>query len=445
MRKWGLLLLVCALGLSACKFAGGEGPALDETGPQALIYATISGNFDRFAVEQFNTNHTDVQIQVEDYSEDGRATEKGVSRLLTEINAGHVPDIIEPGYSIYRLPIRQLAQKGYLEDLWPYIENDPQIGRKRLMESPLKAAEIDGKLYEAFSHVRICTLAGREDVVGKRYSWTLDELLETFNQMPENSTISEYCFSKSDIFYYICRMALDGFVNFETGECSFDSDEFRMMLEFSNRYPLENNMSGDINLEIRERTRAGQQMLSFASIGAMQSIQALDARYNSRTSYPGFPTVDGSVGSYFNLSGRELLMSALCKNKEAAWEFIREEFLPFKVPQDAPPEVYDEILADNAGIPVNKEDFIKWTKYPNENFENFYKSTEYSYYHVATEEEVERAVDLFNSVDKFGMKSPQIYTIINELCGAYFAGDKTLDETVDLVQRRVTLYVNELR
>ena len=32
---------------------------------------------------------------------------------------------------------------------------------------------------------------------------------------------------------------------------------------------------------------------------------------------------------------------------------------------------------------------------------------------------------------------------IQEPCEAYFAGDKTLDETVDLIQRRVALYVNE--
>lgn len=32
---------------------------------------------------------------------------------------------------------------------------------------------------------------------------------------------------------------------------------------------------------------------------------------------------------------------------------------------------------------------------------------------------------------------------IYESCGAYFAGDKTLDETVDLIQNRVTLYINE--
>ena len=32
------------------------------------------------------------------------------------------------------MPYRQLAQKGYLEDLWPYIENDPELGRGAVME-----------------------------------------------------------------------------------------------------------------------------------------------------------------------------------------------------------------------------------------------------------------------------------------------------------------------
>lgn len=41
------------------------------------------------------------------------------------------------------------------------------------------------------------------------------------------------------------------------------------------------------------------------------------------------------------------------------------------------------------------------------------------------------------SIDK------EILDIVTEVAGAYFAGDKSLDETVQLIQNRVTLYVNE--
>ena len=39
----------------------------------------------------------------------------------------------------------------------------------------------------------------------------------------------------------------------------------------------------------------------------------------------------------------------------------------------------------------------------------------------------------------------ELSNIIWDTIGPYFAGDRTLDETVDLVQRRAMLYVNENR
>ena len=69
-----------------------------------------------------------------------------------------------------------LAKRGYLEDLWPYIENDPELGRTSILEAPLKAAEVDGGLYMLFNRFSIQTVAGPIEVVGDQYSWNLDEL-----------------------------------------------------------------------------------------------------------------------------------------------------------------------------------------------------------------------------------------------------------------------------
>lgn len=74
------------------------------------------------------------------------------------------PDIID----LAGISYRQMVRKGYLEDLWPYIENDPALGRDGVLEAPLKAAEVDGGLYAAFGCVHINSLVGAESVVGKR-------------------------------------------------------------------------------------------------------------------------------------------------------------------------------------------------------------------------------------------------------------------------------------
>ena len=183
--------------LTACAPAGDQ-----DTDVTTLIYANLTkNNVDLAAVDRFNSTHKDVQIEVRDYlDEDGIS---GQDRLMTEMAAGKIPDIIDLGRgysSLSLLPYQVLARKGYLEDLWPYIENDPALGREGVLEAPLKAAEVDGGLYVLFDEVWINTLAGAESVVGDRMSWTLAELQEAFAAMPEESTILPYNFDKLDTF-----------------------------------------------------------------------------------------------------------------------------------------------------------------------------------------------------------------------------------------------------
>ena len=200
------LLLICVLFLSGC--AQKDIPPKPEDG--VLIYAALNPMTEDFekSITRFNTSHEDVQIEVRDYSD-----ESGVDRLITELSLGRVPDIMELHrfgdgrdtaylYDSYKarpeneywMPYRQLAQKGYLEDLWPYIENDPDLGLDGVLMPPLKAAEVDGGLYMLFQDVSVTTMIAPEHVTGDRWGWTLDELMEAYSTMPEGSTIAPLFF-----------------------------------------------------------------------------------------------------------------------------------------------------------------------------------------------------------------------------------------------------------
>ena len=50
---------------------------------------------------------------------------------------------------------------------------------------------------------------------------------------------------------------------------------------------------------------------------------------------------------------------------------------------------------------------------------------------------------LFRSIDRVAEEDGQLVSIVTEAAGAYFAGDKSLDDTAREVQSRVSLYVNE--
>lgn len=125
---WGMLL-VCILFLAGCSEK--DLPSKSEDG--ALTYAALNKPSEQVlsSIEDFNEKHPDTPIEILDYSD-----EFGLERLRTELALGRVPDIIEMYragkgadmvslFEIYEerpegeywMPYRQMAEKGYLENL----------------------------------------------------------------------------------------------------------------------------------------------------------------------------------------------------------------------------------------------------------------------------------------------------------------------------------------
>ena len=445
--KWKVFLLALAVCLLPACGAGGE---KREEGVPTLIYATLSGQVDREMVDGFNAEHEgEIQIKVVDYSEGvDEGGRQGMDRLLTEIAAGKCPDILETftytgNYSgkINALPYQQMAKKGYLENLWPYIENDPELGRDSVLEAPLKAAEVDGGLYMLFSRFAIRTLAGAPEVVGDRYSWSLDELWKSFSAMPENATILDYTDDKSTVFGNLFPMLVASYIDWESGQCSFDSKGFRSSLEFINSFPQEFAWTSDeeVNRELCQRQMKGLQMLNSFGIWTMRDMQVIDSWCGGRASFVGYPTADGSTGSFFSIQSGRLAMSPDCKNKEAAWDFLRRMLLSQYTPAES-----------EKGLPVNKASFQKQFERDSEP-ESTYRAMVFGFYGPTSEfpplkeEDYDRLVDFIDRIDKIGIYDQELLDIIQESCDPYFAGDKDLDETVELIQNRMKLYVNERR
>ena len=162
-----------------------------------------------------------------------------------------------------------------------------------------------------------------------------------------------------------------------------------------------------------------------------------------RATFIGYPTEDGSVGSSFGISGRTLAMSSACQNKEAAWEFLRQVLLPQYRDMDDMIDNHSFFLT-----PVNRTDYDMMIEcVMTKDVLGELRSGELPTLkiHRSTQEEVDRFEDLFNSIETINLYDPTVYDIANEACGPYFAGDKTIDETVTLIQNRVSLYLNELQ
>ncbi len=424
-----------------------------------LTYACMGLGYDmRNTIIEFNKTSELYRIEVQDYNEynTGEDNTAGLTKLNTEILAGRVPDILDAGTG---MPIGQYGAKGLLEDLWPYIENDEEIGgRAGVMENALKAAEQNGKLYQIFDMFDIRTIVGAAGVVGDRTSWTLADLKAAMDTMPEGSTIFGESDTKESILDNILSCNIDSFVDWSTGTCSFNGDSFKALLEFCNSFPDEFNWEevGEDYQNDEDRIVNGQQMLKLIYLDSFTIPQIQKGMFGGEVSFVGYPMEDGSVGSSFQPMGRfKFAMSSVSKNKDAVWSFIRKALLP---------QLEEEYWIND--FPINRKDFERYMndsmtiKYiTDENGEQILdengepmKESRSSWWvdddhqievYAATQEEVDQVMDIYNSVTAIWSYDNSIFDIVKENAGPYFAGDKTLDDAANLIQSAVKLYIGE--
>ena len=485
LKKRWIFLLLCLLALLVLPACGRDQSAPEED-EGVLIYAAlnpVSAETLDF-VEKFNQKHTDVQIEIHDYSDEG-----GRKRLQTELVLGQVPDIMEMHYfgkngptvgaaerdyhgkpakdanfnvnpgsysgsaDEYFMPYRQMAQRGYLEDLWPYIENDPELGQDGVLQAPLKAAEVNGGLYMLFQRVVIFTLTGRESVVGARYSWTLEDVMEVYDGMPEGSTIMRHDMTKRDLYFNLLCNSLERYVDRETGECAFDSKGFRDLVGFLETFPdeVEYEKPRDAEQETLLAIKNGRQMLEGMGIYWPRDIGYSDAIWQERASFVGYPTADGGSGSFFYATGHKLAMSSTCQNKEAAWDFIRDLIKPRLKRRSIVPFIdmpinlsdYEKLISEE--LKLAEERTRRYPENPTVRFPTgeHFNTIELPLMHLLTEEDIQRYRDLTDHTTRLYWPEDELSDIVWETLGAYFAGDRTLDDTIGLLGNRVGLYLNE--
>ena len=423
-----------------------------------LIYASLYLSYDaRRKILDFNKRSDQYRIEVRDYAEydtDGKG-QMALQKLNTEILAGNVPDILDTN----NLPLRQYGAKGILEDLWPFIDSDPDLGRDALMVRPLEANAQDGKLYEIFNSFSIQTAAGPSKIVGDSLSWTLADLQAALEKMPEGCSIMGQDDTQESMLRLLMSLNMDQFVDWTTGKCSFDSEDFKAMLEFCRSFPVEWDWEkqGQDYEDANSRIMNGRQLLSTMNVSDFTwSVQSPAAVFNNEFTFVGFPRENGSAGSYFSFY-RGLAMTSSCADKEGAWSFIRQTLLPQvengryygnfpinkadfdKVVQQSMEIEYE---TDENGKPVLDEDGNKIPVYMGD----IWVTNDLQVpSRAATQEDVDKVMELYNAVDSMYAYDEKIFDAVKEVASQYFAGDKPLDDTASLIQSKVSLYVNESR
>ena len=409
------------------------------------------------AVIRFNRT-SNVRIKVLDYSEYNTDEDwnAGMTKLTTEIMAGTMPDIL----SLDGMPYQQMAARGLLEDLYPYIDRDGEISREDFLPNVLRALEVGGGLYSTVTTFTVVTLAGSARVVGDKPGWSYDDLRAALAMMPEGCTVLDEFTTSGDILRAEMTIDADYYINWETGEVNFDSKSFTDMLEFSTLFPNSfdsYNYNWDEYESDSQRVAEGKQMLVRLYLGSFDDILSTDLQFGGDLTLVGYPTVSG-VGSYFNIQSGYGISSG-CADKDTAWQFLRS-FMTQKAVEDqtyywgfpANRNVLEKRLEeamtveyekdadgnyrlDEKGerIPMSKGGF--WGEGMEEPVE----------FYALTREQADKVMGLIESTDKLYTENTAVLNIIFEQTDAFYSGQKTAEEVAKIVQGKMLIYVNEQR
>ena len=269
--------------------------------------------------------------------------------------------------------------------------------------------------------------------------------------MPPESTILRYNNTRNQVFFRLLCAQLDQFVDWDTGETSFGSEKFYELVAFLETFPEKFETSLTRQQRYEECARQmleGEQMLEVAALAMMPDVARLDTYFMDRAIFVGYPTVDGSLGSMFTLHGEILSMSATCQNKDAAWEFMR----PILTQVYSGEEMTYMHQYALIKIPINLENYHAGNEADLEN--------PYIYTHgpagvdypeafqigpIKDPEYITRFDEVVQNTSQIYWPDDELANIVWECLGPYFAGDRTMEDTVRMLDSRVGLYVSEMR
>lgn len=399
-------------------------------------------------VIDFNKTNDRYRITLKDYSiyntnDDWNA---GHTRLNNDITSGQMPDIMVmndiSSYSNY-------VSKGVLADVGKLLEADEELGKLEYLQNVRDAFSIGGKLYAVVPSFNVRTMIAKKSLVGEPEVWTMADVEAVLATMPEGATAFGDMMRDSYLFY-VMSYAGQGFVDLETGKCNFNSQSFIEMLEYAKTLPTEYPEDYWENYDYSSYQSQYRENRSLLCDMYMSNIQdakmTIKGLMGEEVTFVGFPTAQGG-GSTLSAGNYTFVLSARSKHLDGAWAFVRQFLTPEYQSSD---ELYD--------MPVLKSAFLERAKKATERpywtdedgnkeyyDDTWYINGEEIVLEPFTQEEVDEICEFIYSVNRTPYYNEDIMNIITEEAAAFFEGQKSVQDVVDIIQSRAQVFVNENR
>lgn len=408
---------------------------------------------------EFNKNNDKYRISLKTYMDENDWSEKSyqdaIANLTNDILSGNGPDIL----NLSNLDVNNLAKKGVLEDLMPYLEKSTRLNKNDFFERILDVATINGALVYVPSTFSLETLAAKTSLVGDKMGWTLEDMMKLQDAYPKAELFQGA--TKEMIIEMMLMLDKQSFIDSEKNECHFDSQQFKNLLKFANRFPKEYDCLNGYQLPPL-LLKDNRLLLNIANIYSFEEVQSNLAYFSGEpVTFIGFPNENGNNGCIM-MPNEQYGINAKSEHKDAAWAFLEDvidsetdgdgyfgsgfssmksRFAQQKAKAlDVKPMTDEngEVITDDKGNPIYEGVGGGYTMVGD-------NGEEWSYvYKPVTEEEcaiVEKLLAGATVIDT--SMDEELGKIIMEEAQAYFEGSKSLDDVANVIQNRCNLYLKE--
>lgn len=428
----------------------------------------------RSKIVEYNKSNDQYRIQVVDYSE--YATDDdynaGITKLTTEIISGSVPDL----FLTSSLPIDKYAAKGVVADLYTFMDGGSGLGRDYFVPQVLKAIEKDGKLYELPTKFSVETAYALSSIVDQYDTWNVAAVQDAMAQLQEGATVFSTGWTKSSVLNNCLTRNLAAFVDWTTGKCTFDSEAFQQLLAFCNSFPDDSTSDDGIAYSSEAATvdtmddpvwesdatriLSGKQLMATTSFYSFEDYIYNIYPVKDKVTFVGYPSESGEPGNSFYIQC-PMAISSVTKYPDAAWDFVStmirqtnedaESMYAFPISQEAFDKKMTSVMTEQYQLDENGEQ-VDWDedgepdKMPIGSYEVVENGeSTWQQVYALTQEDIDQILSVINSATGIVDYDDEILSIVSDEVSAYFAGDKDVQTTANMIQSRVNLYVQEQR
>ncbi len=421
---------------------------------ELVVLASFSPDLDlRSAVVEYNRQSERYHCIIEQYGHvPGTGDDTGASiRLDAALLSSSPPDILD----LWSVDIYKYAEKGVLEDLSPYIEGSGTVRREDFLDGVLEGYTIGGSLVCVPTRFGLNTIVGRDSQTGLLEGWGIEDVYTLMESHPEMTELVSSGFRRLDgpeggraegkgrdymLKEFFPAYYLERFVDWEAGECSFDSGEFRELLLW---------LEGHVEKEQPETAIGGttwvsdyvpeDALLMEARGVEFDDLLQIEVQIGGKARFLGFPTADGRGTAACRVMDK-LGMVSHSLHKEGAWDFLEyfisrgaedSYYLPTQISllRDMAEKAADPqpgMLTDHYSVRIGiGDDVHEVDEFP-------------QYLADALMEQIEGMDFRPRSAAE-----EQIIEIVAEEADIYYKGDKSLEDVTAVIQNRVELLLKE--